>query len=48
MLTIRDYVEIISSLPQWAFERLIAKYQADQIKNEKTIRALEIMMTGRI
>lgn len=47
MLTIKDYIEIISSLPQWAFEQLIAKYQAGQITNEKTIRAIEIM-TGRL
>lgn len=43
-LTIRDYIEIISALPQWAFERLLGNYQAGKIENEKTIRAIEIIL----
>lgn len=42
-LTIRDYIEMINSLPQWAYEELIDKFKAGQIKNEKTVRALQIL-----
>jgi len=43
MLTIHDYVEMIVSLPQWAYEHLIASYKAGMIKNEKTVRAIQIL-----
>lgn len=42
-MTLADYFVIILALPEEALKRLIDKYNAGEIKNPKTVMALEII-----